>query len=99
MTHAVLARELKYVFLSIDSVSKNESSWNYLRGLASYHPELNEEIILKYVNDMQITSVFFCIFTERCLSGELVLKLSNFECVHFLVDELCKVSSVRRYCS
>ena len=58
MTRTVLARELKYVLLSIDSVSKNESSWNYLRGLANYHPELKEEIILKYVQYIQNQQFF-----------------------------------------
>lgn len=44
-TDAVLQDELVYVYASLRSVKKNESAWNYLRGLANYHPELVSGII------------------------------------------------------
>ena len=35
----VVQRELDFALAAIDRVSKNESAWNYVRGLARYHPE------------------------------------------------------------
>eukprot|EP00981_Chlorochromonas_danica_P012655 scaffold5245_cov183-Ochromonas_danica.AAC.6 len=44
VTPAILERELNYAVNSINLVKKNESSWNYLRGLARLHPELKEVV-------------------------------------------------------
>lgn len=44
ITEAVLARELDFTTRNILSVKKNESSWNYLRGLARFHPELTASV-------------------------------------------------------
>jgi protein farnesyltransferase/geranylgeranyltransferase type-1 subunit alpha len=40
----ILQRELEYSMQSILLVANNESSWNYLRGLARFHPELQGDI-------------------------------------------------------
>jgi hypothetical protein len=47
VTDQVLQRELDYVFTSFDKVKKNESSWNYLRGLVRYHPDIKQEVTEK----------------------------------------------------
>ena len=43
----ILQRELLFTYEMINKASKNESAWNYLRGLAKYHTELIHEIIKK----------------------------------------------------
>jgi hypothetical protein len=50
VTALVLQRELDYSFSSIDQVTRNESSWNYIRGLARTHPETTQRVIDKYGN-------------------------------------------------
>lgn len=48
VTPSILVREMEYTFNSILKVAKNESSWNYLRGLSRMHPETVDRIIEKY---------------------------------------------------
>eukprot|EP01031_Cornospumella_fuschlensis_P034765 gene34765-42099_t len=43
----ILAREIDYVWQSIFTVKKNESSWNYLRGLIRFHPEIKKPMMEK----------------------------------------------------
>ncbi|RYH28573.1 hypothetical protein EON65_11670 [archaeon] len=47
VTSEVLQREIEYVWQSIFTVKKNESSWNYLRGLIRYHPEIKKQMMEK----------------------------------------------------
>ena len=38
---------MNYAFTSLETVSKNESAWNYLYGLIRYHPESIPTILEK----------------------------------------------------
>lgn len=44
ITPEVLAWEVAFTMACISKVKKNESSWNYLRGLARAHLELKASI-------------------------------------------------------
>lgn len=44
-SHEIIQGELAYTFQSIENVKKNESSWNYLRGLVNFHPEVVDQVI------------------------------------------------------
>jgi hypothetical protein len=46
-TVEIIQSELEYVFQSIMKVKKNESSWNYLRGLVNFHPEITEQVLAR----------------------------------------------------
>jgi protein farnesyltransferase/geranylgeranyltransferase type-1 subunit alpha len=37
LSQEIIERELSFVFTSLDKASKNESAWNYLRGLLRYY--------------------------------------------------------------
>jgi hypothetical protein len=43
----MIEREVEYTYQSILKVKKNESSWNYLRGLVNYHPEIKDSVVKK----------------------------------------------------
>ena len=45
----VVQRELGFAFAAIGRVSKNESAWNYVRGLARFHPESVPQIRAKCI--------------------------------------------------
>ena len=39
LSSSVLQQEMNYAFTSLQTVSKNESAWNYLYGIIRFHPE------------------------------------------------------------
>eukprot|EP01038_Epipyxis_sp_PR26KG_P008027 gene8027-10876_t len=45
LSDETVLRELEFCFNSINKVKRNESAWNYLRGLSNFHPEIFESII------------------------------------------------------
>ena len=52
----VMQQELTFAFGAVDKVTKNESAWNYIRGLAKFHPECIPEVLRK-CQDFDVTAV------------------------------------------
>jgi hypothetical protein len=44
----IIKEEINYSFDSILKIKNNESSWNYLRGLAKFHIEFKSEILDRF---------------------------------------------------
>lgn len=77
VTSLVLNRELDYAFASLDIVSKNESSWNYIRGLSRFHPECVERVTEKCVSHFEWSIDYFPTAFEISSTINLKLYLSD----------------------
>lgn len=49
ITEDILQQEVDYSFECIDKVKKNESAWNYLRGMTNKYPSVKEAVLDRYV--------------------------------------------------
>lgn len=47
ITPEILQREIDYTFSAIEKVKKNESAWNYLRGVALKYFDFTEGILVR----------------------------------------------------
>lgn len=65
----ILQRELAFAFSAIDKVTKNESVWNYVRGLTKFHPACVDQVISK-CQDFDITATAPVTATAASSSSE-----------------------------
>ena len=74
LTTEIISREVAFAWDSLQTVTLNESAWNYLRGLAKFHKdEACADVIVKYVYTIVLYSVIFL-----SLSLSLILLLLFF---------------------
>mmetsp|Transcript_957 Transcript_957/g.1058 ORF Transcript_957/g.1058 Transcript_957/m.1058 type:complete len:306 (+) Transcript_957:129-1046(+) len=101
VTSQILEREVLYTFKSIDTCINNESSWNYLRGLSKYHPELVNQIKAKClqfdINDSDILKNKESPFALSLLADlrEVEGSLESYKHAEKLYSRLCDIDRIR----
>lgn len=60
----MIAKEIAYTCEKIELVAKNESAWNYLRGIVNAHPAFQDDVVSWYVSPY--FAVVVIIFISLC---------------------------------
>ena len=99
----ILENELKFTFNSIQTIKFNESSWNYLRGLANKYPEIKnyiKEFCSTLINDTEYNNHFaialYADFKEQDNTKESLEESEQLYLHLSVIDPIRKKSWIRK---